>query len=189
MTSSAKARVRELSAASAPRWRSSARFSSLPAVAITRAPLRRATLQGRQADGAGAAMHQHGLAPLQAGQVHQRIVGGEIRDRQGRRSLEGEARRQRAHGERRRDDVAGEAARGERDDAVADRQVLDRRADGADRARAFHAQSWPGITVFEGFLRQQAQVPHDVAEIQPGRRNLDLDLAPRPAPAVAGASR
>ena len=134
-------------------------------------------LQGRETHRAGAAMDQHGLAFLQARQMHERVVGGEEGDRQGGGGLEGEVGRQRAHREGRGHDVAGKAAGHEGDDAVANLVFERLGPDSAHDAGAFHAQRRTGIAVFQRFFRQEAQVPHHVTEVEAGRDHLDLDLA------------
>ena len=83
-------------------------------------------LDGGHADAAGGAMDEHPFAFLQVRKRDQRVIGGQERDRDGGRILERQVARQFCRQQRGHRDMGGECRRRERDDAVADFEILDR---------------------------------------------------------------
>ena len=126
---------------SAPRWRSRARFSSLPAVAMTLAPQCWAICNAARPTAPAPPWISTVSPRAEAREVDQRIVGRQEGDGHRRRCLECQVLRQPADGECRRHDVAGKGPRDECDHAVADREVLDLRSDDAHRAGTFHTEA------------------------------------------------
>ena len=131
-------------------------------------------LDGRSADAAGSAQHQHGFAGLELRPVNQRMVRGGVNHDEGRRIDIRKTRRQR-HAQRGRcDRVGGEAAgAGQAGDVLADPQIGDASAYGPHHAGIFGA----------GHKRQRRLdlvfVLHDqqVGEIQARRLDFDQHFA------------
>ena len=146
-------------------------------------------LQGREADAAGAAMDQHPLAAAQAGAADEAVIGGEEGDRHGGGGLRIEAGRARGDDELGDDDVGREARLREGDDAIAGLEGVDALADGEDPAGDFEAEARAGEAVLQDLLRQHRQRPEDVAEIEAGGLDRDLDLAAPGRPARRPAPR
>jgi hypothetical protein len=128
-------------------------------------------LRRRHPDAARGGVDQDPLAPLQAGQVGQRVVRGEERERHRRRLDE-----RPAFGDRHERAAVGHADRAERvrDDAhhpIADREVLDPRADLEHDPRRLAAERR-----LTGVHPERDQ---HVAEVQPRRAHPDPHLARR----------
>ena len=60
---------------------------------------------------------------------------------------------------------------------VAGLEAGDSFADAHDAARGFQSERGAGEPVFQDLFRQQRHRPHEVAEIEPARLDLDLDVA------------
>ena len=133
-------------ATSAPAAFAASAFSSDETAATTRAPIRLAELDRGQADAAGRAEHEQGLALLEPAPVEQGVDGRRIGEDQRRSLLEAAAFGQRQRHRRGDQHLLGEAAMAEhRDQPVARRpagDALPRRLDhagdlaaGRERAR------------------------------------------------------
>ncbi len=144
-------------------------------------------LERGEADAAGPAVDEDGVALLQLAELDQRIVGGEERDGHagGRRRAEvGRTLRDR----RRRDgDVGGEAGGRERDHRVADGKVGHVGADSFDHTGAFHAERRAGEAVLQRLVRQEAERPHHVAEVQADGLDAQAHVACTEPGALCGA--
>ena len=108
-----------------------------------------------EADCASASVDQDGLIGADLAEMDQRIVGGEECHRDRARRFEGYPDRQRTDGKCLRHYVACEALRCEGDDTIANRERIDARAAAHDGPGAFHAESGPGIAVFQSLLGLQ----------------------------------
>jgi hypothetical protein len=140
-------------------------------------------LDRRQPDPAGTAVDEHGFAWRHPGEMLERIIGGEKCDRDGRRRRRADSIGKLCHREFGHHHVLRKCRRRESDATLAGRQAADAGADAGNHAGALHADGRPGKAGLERFRRQQTERPHDVAEIETGRLDLDFHLtrARRPA--------
>ena len=144
-------------------------------------PLRQ--LNRREADPARGAVHQHGLALLQAGDLHQPVIRGDEchhararLQRDGVRQFEGTVRRD--------DHVGPEPIGAEGVDAIADGKARDVAADTGDSTGDLHSDTASGVCVLRDAVRYEAHGLEDVFVVQRNELGLDLhvvgaDDAPR----------
>ncbi|MNI71644.1 hypothetical protein D3C73_1275270 [compost metagenome] len=110
----------------------------------------------------------------------QRVVHGEEGARDGRRRLEGHALGNPRYRIGIGDQAIGEARRAEADNPVTRLEVaLHLRTLAAHDTGEFEAQGRAGEAVLDGFVGQQAERVHDVAEVQAGGLDLDVQFIAR----------
>ena len=106
----------------------------------------------------------------------QRVVHGKERGRNGRGCGVADAFGQRGHGVLAGDQAVAEAGRAETDHALAGGQVGDVAADGHDFPGELQAQGGASKAVFDGFIGEQPEGVHDIAEVQAGGLDAHFHL-------------
>ncbi|MNV35248.1 hypothetical protein D3C71_1266890 [compost metagenome] len=137
-------------------------------------PLRE--LDGGNAHAASRAVDQDLLAFFQARQVVQRVVDGEEGAGDGGGGLKREAVRNVRDGAGLGQHAVAKAGGAKAHDGVTDGIAGHVRTHADDGARKLQAKRGAGKAVFDGFVGQQAQCVHDVAEVQTGGFDADFKL-------------
>lgn len=136
-------------------------------------------LQRGQSDAARTAMDQDLVALAEAGKLDQGVVARQEGDGDRRRCFRREPFRH-PHAAKLGDaDMGRKGRRSKGNDPLAGLKARRRRSSADDPAAAFHAKGRTGKAVFECFFRQEPERPHDIAEIETARLDLDLDLTGR----------
>ena len=131
---------------------------------------------GRLPDAAHGGVDQNALTAAQSGQVHERVVRGDV-DRQRRCGLlHAQAFGPREHEVLVHQDAVGDAPALQEGHLVADPAMAHVRPDAAHHATGLHADLVTQRRALVGKCRQQPQRDHHVAEVERRRRHVDLHV-------------
>ena len=131
---------------------------------------------GGLADPAHRGVDEHPLARSKPGEVDERVVGRHVRGEAGRALDRREARGLCEDPLLGQQEAARDAAALDEHDLVARPQAGHAFAGAADPAARLHADLVAQGRALEGEGGQHAEGDHDVAEVEPGRGHVDLDL-------------
>ena len=121
-------------------------------------------------------MDQHAFSRLHPSERMKRIEGGNESNRNCRSLLHAQVRRLARDEPLMNCQVSGQAARSDRHNLVTDDKVGNRIADGDHAAGALQSEQLGTSAVCDGILGDHPHGMHQILEVEPGGRHLDLDL-------------